>query len=164
MDCSTAEGDHSCQGGLMDYAFQYIKDNDGLDTEDSYPYLAKEGKCHFQSKDIGATDSGFVDVPSGEEDKLKEALATVGPVSVAIDASHESFQLYQSGVYDEPECSSEQLDHGVLAVGYGTLNGQDYWLIKNSWGEQWGDEGYVMMARNKENQCGVATQASYPLV
>jgi len=164
VDCSEKWGNNGCNGGLMDYAFQYIKDNDGLDTEDSYPYLAKEGKCHFQSKDIGATDSGFVDVPSGEEDKLKEALATVGPVSVAIDASHESFQLYQSGVYDEPECSSEQLDHGVLAVGYGTLNGQDYWLIKNTWGEQWGDEGYVMMARNKENQCGVATQASYPLV
>lgn len=164
VDCSEKWGNNGCNGGLMDYAFQYIKDNDGLDTENTYPYEATEGTCRFTSKNIGATDAGFVDIPTGDEDKLKEAIATVGPISVAIDASQESFQLYQSGVYIEPKCSSQQLDHGVLAAGYGTLNGNDYWLIKNSWGETWGDQGYIMMARNKDNQCGVATQSSYPLV
>lgn len=122
--------------------------------------------CRYDAGHSGATDVGFMDVESGNEDKLKEALATVGPVAVAIDASHESFQFYSQGVYYEPQCDSTQLDHGVLAVGYGTdeQSGQDYWLVKNSWGTVWGDQGYVKIARNRDNHCGVATQASYPLV
>lgn len=164
VDCSAKWGNHGCEGGLMDQAFQYIKDNDGIDTEASYPYTAEQGTCRFKTSNIGATDKGYYDIDSGSESKLQEALASVGPVSVAIDASHQSFQLYESGVYDEPECHSDQLDHGVLAVGYGTENGQDYWLVKNSWGESWGQGGYIKMVRNKDNQCGIATQASYPLV
>ncbi|XP_044755986.1 cathepsin L-like [Coccinella septempunctata] len=165
IDCSGRYGNNGCNGGLMDNAFRYIKENKGIDTEAAYPYRAEDEKCHYNPKKVGATDKGFVDIESGAEDQLKAAIATVGPVSVAIDASHESFQLYAGGVYYEPECSSEELDHGVLAVGYGTDDkGQDYWLIKNSWGSSWGDEGFIKMARNKDNNCGVATQASYPLV
>jgi cathepsin L len=164
VDCSKSYGNNGCNGGVMDYAFQYIKDNDGIDTEDSYPYEAVDGVCRFKKEYVGATVTGFTDLPKGDEEKMKEAVAMVGPVSVAIDASHQSFQLYESGVYDETECSSEQLDHGVLVVGYGTDMGQDYWLVKNSWGTVWGDEGYIKMARNKDNQCGIASMASYPLV
>jgi len=164
VDCSRSFGNNGCQGGLMDNAFRYIKANGGIDTEESYPYEAKNLKCRFTKENVGATDTGFIDIKQGDENDLMKALATVGPVSVAIDASHMSFQLYRSGVYDERKCSSEQLDHGVLAVGYGTYNGKDYWLVKNSWGPKWGKEGYIMMSRNKDNQCGIATSASYPLV
>jgi cathepsin L len=150
----------------MDYAFKYVKDNGGIDTEDTYPYEGEDDKCRYNPKNSGAIDTGFVDVPAGNEEALMKAVAAVGPVSVAIDASHESFQFYSEGVYDEPQCNAQDLDHGVLVVGYGTdeKTGQDYWLVKNSWGTTWGDKGYVRMSRNKKNQCGIASSASYPLV
>ena len=165
VDCSGKYGNNGCDGGLMDNAFRYIKENGGIDTEKSYPYEGIDDSCHFERSTIGATDRGFIDIPEGDEVKMMKAVATVGPVSVAIDASHESFQLYSEGVYDEADCSDQDLDHGVLVAGYGTdKNGQDYWLVKNSWGTTWGEKGYIKMARNKENQCGIATAASYPLV
>jgi len=165
VDCSEAFGNNGCEGGLMDNAFKYIKANGGIDTEASYPYVARDGKCHFNKSSIGADDTGYMDISSGDELALKVAVGTVGPISVAIDASHSSFQFYKEGVYYEPDCSSSQLDHGVLAVGYGTTeDGKDYWLVKNSWGTSWGNNGYIMMARNKNNMCGIATDASYPLV
>ncbi|CAF0999009.1 unnamed protein product [Rotaria sordida] len=141
MDCSGKYGNQGCNGGLMDASFQYIKDNKGIDTEASYPYEAVEGTCRFKRANVGATDTGFTDLPEGNETTLQIALATVGPISVAVDASHSSFQFYSSGVYDEPDCSTTNIDHSFILVGYDTYkNGttkQEYYIAKNSWGESW---------------------------
>jgi cathepsin L len=164
VDCSTAQGNAGCNGGLMDDAFTYIIKNKGIDTEASYPYTAKDGTCKFTAANVGATISSYTDIARGSETDLQTAVANVGPVSVAIDASKNSFQLYSSGVYNEKTCSSTSLDHGVLAAGYGVSGTTAYWLVKNSWGASWGQAGYIWMSRNANNQCGIATSASYPVV
>lgn len=163
VDCSGHFGDHGCNGGFMDYAFDYVLKY-GIEAEQSYPYEAKERRCEYKKEYVVAKDRGHIDVMRGSEGDLQKAVATVGPISVAIDAGHSSFHFYKSGVYNEPLCSTSRLDHGVLAVGYGTENGVPYWLVKNSWGVSWGAQGYIKMSRNRGNQCGIATMASYPLM
>jgi len=164
VDCSTAQGNQGCNGGLMTQAFTYIEIA-GIDTEASYPYKAQGPlTCKFKAANVGATLKSFQNVPSGNEDALQTSV-TSGPTSVAIDASHSSFQLYSSGIYYEPACSSSQLDHGVLAVGYGTTTAtahNAYWIVKNSWGTDWGMSGYIWMSKNRDNNCGIATMASLP--
>lgn len=167
IDCTKTYGNQGCNGGWMDNSFKYVRDNKGIDSETGYPYYTRElGYCYYNAQYNSATDTGFYDIPSGDENALKQAVATVGPISVAIDATKPSFMSYRSGVYIEPTCGNtlSALDHAVLIVGYGTENGQDYWLVKNSWGTYWGEQGYIKMARNRNDQCGIALKASYPIV
>lgn len=163
VDCTSSYGDYGCSGGLMDYAFQYVCDN-GIMAESDYPYLGIDCACQFDSAKAVVKVKSFVDVTSGSEEDLQEAVGTVGPVSIAVDAL--GFQHYVEGIFDNEAClnSRYSLNHGILAVGYGSEDGQDYWLVKNSWGSDWGEEGFIRMSRNKDNQCGVATAASYPVL
>jgi len=162
VDCSTTQGNEGCNGGLMTQAFEYIEANKGIDTEASYPYKAVDGTCVFSAANVGATLSTYTNIASGSEAKLADAIVTA-PISVAIDASHSSFQLYTTGIYYEPACSSTALDHGVLAVGYGgNTTKNEFYIVKNSWGTSWGNAGYIQMSRNRENNCGIATMASKP--
>ncbi|GMS78752.1 hypothetical protein PENTCL1PPCAC_927, partial [Pristionchus entomophagus] len=163
IDCSTQN--LGCDGGNPALAMNYVKTNGGVDKETSYPYKAIQGLCRYSSSNFGGEDKGYVALTSGDENAQKEAVATIGPVSVGIDASHNSFAYYASGMYVGVSCSSSALDHAILVVGYGTdpTHG-DYWLIKNSWGTTWGEEGYAKMARNRNKNCGIATDAVYPKV
>jgi len=165
VDCSGSYGNQGCDGGLMDQAFQYIIANKGIDTEASYPYKAVQGTCAYNAANSAATLSSYQDVTTGDENALAVAVQQQ-PVSVAIDASHISFQLYHSGIYHSILCSTTKLDHGVLAVGFGTDTDskRNYWIVKNSWGTSWGQEGYIYMSKDRDNNCGIATSASYPIV
>ena len=171
MDCSKPEGDDSCEGGLMDYAFQFVIDNKGICAEADYPYKMKDEKCVKTCKTV-STISAFADVDfdakhPGDETALMAAV-NIGPVSIAIEADKPIFQLYTGGVItDTKACGGakpDDLDHGVLIVGYGTdaTTNADYWLVKNSWGPKWGEKGYVRLIRNM-NMCGLNFAASYPI-
>merc|ERR1711871_477805 len=167
VDCSRTYGNMGCNGGLMDNAFDYVKDN-GLCTEESYPYQGTQGTCESSNCTPMVKVEGCFDVPSNNELALKEAVAKQ-PVSVAIEADTRVYQMYQSGVLTGDACGTN-LDHGVLVVGYDTdeSTGVDYWLVKNSWGPTWGDEGYIKIERSDSTSdpgtCGIAMQPSYPTV
>ncbi|XP_062279347.1 cathepsin S-like [Scomber scombrus] len=162
MDCSWEYGNNGCNGGNEHKAFEYVMDQ-GIESVASYPYKGSEGQCRHNPMNRAANCSDYILLPRGDEEELKKAVGTIGPVSVAIDARQSSFHFYKSGVYDDPNCT-RITTHAVLAVGYGTVDGQDYWLVKNSWGTSYGEEGYIRMSRNKNNQCGIALYACYPVM
>ncbi|XP_061724230.1 digestive cysteine proteinase 1 [Cydia pomonella] len=165
VDCSWGFGNNGCDGGEDYRAYQWIMKH-GLPTEEDYGgYLGQDGYCHIDNVTLVTSIKGWVNVTTNDEKALRLAIFKHGPVSVAIDASHKTFSFYSHGVYYEPQCKSkvEDLDHAVLAVGYGILNGQKYWLVKNSWSNMWGNDGYVLMS-SKDNNCGVMSAPTYVLM
>jgi cathepsin L len=175
VDCVNNGTDTCDAGGEMHDCYLEVIALGNDVTEDVYPYTATSmGVCQYPtyaSQAIPTPFKGYTQVVNctqkgstydcNENDLKIGAANTV--ISVGIDASQQSFQFYSSGVYNEPAClSCDQLDHGVAVVGYGTESGQDYWLVRNSWGADWGLQGYIKMSRNKNNQCGIACDATFP--
>ncbi|KAL1315580.1 hypothetical protein HN51_017584 [Arachis hypogaea] len=164
VDCDTSYNE-GCSGGLMDYAFEFIINNGGIDSEADYPYTGFDGTCDQNRKNAKVVNiDDYEDVPAYDELALKKAVANQ-PVAVAIEGGGREFQLYVSGVFTG-RCGTA-LDHGVAAVGYGTEGGHEYWIVRNSWGASWGEDGYIRMERNLGNsragKCGIAIEPSYPI-
>ncbi|WOK99396.1 hypothetical protein Cni_G08108 [Canna indica] len=161
-DCDRSYN-NGCNGGLMDYAFKWVIQNHGIDSEEDYPYKTKQMTClKNKLKHRVVTIDGYTDVPANNEDLLLQAVAKQ-PVSVGICGSERAFQFYSKGIFTGP-CSTA-LNHAVLIVGYGSENGVDYWILKNSWGANWGMNGYIHMLRNSGDPygvCGINMLASFP--
>jgi len=163
VSCDTT--DSGCNGGWMDTAFEWVTNNKGLAYEADYPYTSGSGTapaCNMSGKyqDPNVAPASYTDVKAGSVSALQSAVAQQ-PVSIAIQANQPAFQSYSSGVLTG-RCG-QRLDHGVLAVGYGTwTDGTAYWKVKNSWGADWGMDGYILIERSDADLCGVLDAASYP--
>lgn len=158
VDCDS--NNLGCEGGLMETAFEFISQSGGLCASDAYPYTARNGQCATSCERVATISSYKTVWPST---KALESAVDLGPVSVAIQASRLPFIFYNGGILSG--WCGQNLDHGVLLVGYGTEGGQDYWIVKNSWGWWWGERGYIRIAKGEgSNKCGILSQASFPIV
>ncbi|XP_068107735.1 cathepsin K-like [Hyperolius riggenbachi] len=160
VDCASQ---HGCRPFFVHEAFNYVKKK-GITLDENYPYVGKKQHCLYNWRMV-AWAGQCHQIPEGCEEKLEEVVGTIGPVSVAIKANVTSFQFYKKGVYEDPACDGKPLNHAVLVIGYGMEKVGNrsvaYWLVKNSYGEQYGDKGYIKMAKGKCNFCGIASQATY---
>ncbi|XP_066141449.1 digestive cysteine proteinase 3-like [Euwallacea fornicatus] len=158
VDCTT-DINLGCSGGFMEKTFPYIAKN-GIESEADYPYTAKDGACKYEaSQVVTKIDDYFYSY--GDEGALLEMVSSVGPISVALDATY--IQFYNSGIFSNSKCTTWNLNHGVLIVGYGSENDEDYWIVKNSWGTLWGESGYLRIRRGT-NECGISEDDSYPVI
>lgn len=168
--------DHGCEGGSMDIAFSWTIKNKGLCLDTEYPYVSgtttKRETCQKCDNYYNSNIINYIDILPNSDNAMMTALS-FQPVSVAIEADQRDFQLYSSGVFTG-KCGTK-LDHGVGLVGYGTQDGLDYYILKNSWGTSWGINGYMYIGRgndpltgqaynNGAGQCGVLQQGSYPVL
>ena len=168
VDCDTY--DSACNGGLMEYAFQWIKEN-GMETEEDYPYTGYKGSCKADPskyidmkvtgwKKLGPSTSTWYPV---DEEEIKEFLYETGPLAIALNAN--PLQTYSGGILDKTssQCPVSGINHAVTLVGYGAESGVDYWIVKNSWGENWGENGYFRIRRGT-GCCGVNCYITTALV
>jgi cathepsin L len=160
VDCAKGYFTAGCYGGYEIGALNYIQNNGDIALEESYPYKAKQEKCKRSTNDlpkVKVTIKRILQPPRENELELKKALIQYGPIIISIDHLHESFMRYKSGIYHESDCK-KQFSHAALLVGFGTDKGEDYWLVKNSFGTTWGEDGYFRIARNRKNNCEIATE------
>ena len=162
LDCD--KSDDGCSGGEMINAFKYVEEN-GLCKESDYKYVEHDEECHKNCNSV-VSIKNYVSVKPNSDYELMSAVVQQ-PVSVAIEANQDIFQLYKSGIIKN-NCGNE-IDHGVVVVGYGTENGVNYYIVRNSWGSSWGEDGYVRLERNSvinsgSGVCGILSQPSYPIV
>ncbi|CAL2251912.1 unnamed protein product [Prunus armeniaca] len=162
LDCTSGYDNQGCNGGFIPSTFEYIRQSGGIASEGNYPYHAVQGTCNANQPAVQIT--GYEKVPENSEEDLLKAVS-MQPVSIAIVGSGNEFRNYQSGVFSATDCGT-RLDHAVTVVGYGTTeDGTKYWLLKNQWGESWGENGYMKILRDAgppEGVCGLARDAYYP--
>lgn len=158
VDCvQTCQG---CSGGLRDKAYEWVKDHQGgkFMLEDDYPYTALDENCKWDETKGAASVSGYVKIKVADEDDLADKVTQYGPTSVGIDASGYGFSLYSGGIYDDNSCSASYINHGVCCVGFGSEDGKNYFIVKNSWGASWGESGFIRFLRGKD-LCGISSRA-----
>lgn len=184
VDCSNEDG---CEGGDQQSVFEYLvnEENGGMNSGEEYKYEGEQGdECRFDPDEVVATIEGYQTINAGDEDALKEAVGTLGPIAISIDAT-ENFEDYDSGIYHDINCVSDELNHAMLVVGYGRDGDFDYWIVKNSYvsygkmsavknqnlfnkflhsqgSDDFGEGGYIRMIRNYGNNCGIASEPSVP--
>jgi cathepsin L len=163
LDCANSYGNYGCNGGAMTNAFKYTRDY-GVELATAYPYVGYQSTCKYSSTKAVFKNIGYVALKANDNVALAAAVAT-RPVSAAVQADASVFQFYSGGIIDSTACGTN-LNHGILIVGYGSENGKDYWIIKNSWGTSWGEGGYVRIAKSNSTSspgvCGIAMWTSYP--
>lgn len=164
IDCSSEYGTFQCEGGIGFRVFDYIKENGGISSTQAYPYEAKAGNCRkFHKEKVEINFKGYGIVNAHDDDALMQAIIKFGPIMISVETDHESFMFYSSGIYFEEKCSDE-INHGALVVGFGSENNNDYWIVKNSFGDKWGESGYVRIARGKGNDCSVNFLPLFPIL
>ena len=170
VDCETTS--YGCEGGFIDTAFQYGID-EGINLEENYPYTMAEYQsgddirktCSKSGPEKFISSYDHTSISRYDEEALTNHIYSNGPIAVAIDAGNRAFSYYKRGIHYDESCGYKprSLNHAVLAVGYGTNNKGDYYIVKNSWGTGWGKGGYILMARNQNNNCGIATDCSFAI-
>ncbi|XP_017125121.1 procathepsin L [Drosophila elegans] len=165
VDCGPVEdfGLNGCDGGFQEAAFCFIDEvQKGVSQAGVYPYIDNKDTCKYDDSKAGARLQGFAAIPPKDEEQLKKVVATLGPVACSVNGL-ETLKNYEGGIYNDNECNQGEPNHAILVVGYGSENGQDYWIVKNSWDDTWGEKGYFRLPRG-QNFCLIADECSYPVV
>ena len=164
VDCSGSYGNAGCGGGLMTNAYNYLKAYSSMNRV-SYPYVGVKGTCKYNAANGLLKTIGYKNVAKNDPNAHIAALQ-LGPVSVAVAASSSTFRLYKSGIISSTACGTS-INHAVNMVGYGVSLGTPYWIIRNSWGTSWGEQGYFKVLRSSTvstSICGILSLSSYPLI